>query len=708
MKKAYLFFTFLLCIFITAPGQTLRGKVTDSQQNKPLEGAHVMLAGFGRGTTTGPTGSYSFGRLPPGVYTIQVSYLGYTPLSKKIKIATDTVLNFKMTAGSYLQKQVVVTANKISVNKDQVPMTISVITEQQIEQSSETNVLPVISRYVPGLFITERGVSGFGLSTGSAGKVSIRGVGGSESSFPVLFLIDGQPQFMGIFGHAIADSYTTSDIEKVEVIRGPASILYGTNAMGGVINLITKQPKKEGFSFKGHGMLGSFSTWKVNGSAALKKDKFIAFASWNHDETDGDRPNSAFRLDNGFVKLGYTFNNHFSVKGNMNRSSFTAYDPGSVYADDPSLYANKNYRADIVRSNYYLALSNKYARIEGGLRIYYMHGDHFLSNGPEDDWNSIDENMGFSFYQGLKLFKGSLISVGLESKKYGGKGSPVQIQKFVDGQFAGMEPSPYNDKWIDVSETGVYAIIQQQLWEKLILNAGFRYEDHRLFGSEWIPQFGAAYGISENTTLKATISKGYRSPSIRELYLFPPANQDLVPEEMWNYELSGIRYFMDRRLTAELDLFLAEGSNLIMTVPNPLPPPTVLNENTGDFSHKGFEADISYHISSKVDLTGNYSYLHMDIPKVSSPRHQAFLGGTYRPGAFSCFLNLQYIGKLYTNTDPEVTQSYTLVNAKVNYQINRNIQVFLSGENLLDTDYQAQYGYPMPGITTFTGLNINF
>lgn len=79
-------------------------------------------------------------------------------------------------------------------------------------------------------------------------------------------------------------------------IRGPASIMYGTNAMGGIINMITKQAEKEGFSFKGKGMAGSHETWKLNGSAAYKKGKFNAFASWNHDETEGHRDNSAFMV----------------------------------------------------------------------------------------------------------------------------------------------------------------------------------------------------------------------------------------------------------------------------------------------------------------------------------------------------------------------------------------------------------------------------
>ena len=131
---------------------------------------------------------------------------------------------------------VVVSANKIEVNRNSVPLTISVINQQQIENSSESALLPVLSEQVPGLFVTEKGITGFGVSTGAAGTINIRGVGSGNK---VLVLFDGQPQWAGLFGHSLPDTYVASDVEKVEVIRGPGSLLYGSNAMGGVINIVT-------------------------------------------------------------------------------------------------------------------------------------------------------------------------------------------------------------------------------------------------------------------------------------------------------------------------------------------------------------------------------------------------------------------------------------------------------------------------------------
>jgi len=151
--------------------------------------------------------------------------------------------------------EVVVTGTTVKVNRNNVPMAVSVVGNRQISESVETALLPVLNGRVPGLFVTERGIMGFGVSTGAAGQISIRGIGGSPNT-GVLMLIDGHPQFMGIFGHPLPDSYVASDVEKVEVIRGPASILYGSNAMGGVINIITKKQTENVLHGNAHFMNG--------------------------------------------------------------------------------------------------------------------------------------------------------------------------------------------------------------------------------------------------------------------------------------------------------------------------------------------------------------------------------------------------------------------------------------------------------------------
>ena len=168
--------------------------------------------------------------------------------------------------------EIVVTGTKIGIARNQVPFTVSQIPQKTIEQRGASELLNIISEYTPGVFITQRGVTGYGVSTGSAGQINMRGIGGNPTT-QVLVLVNGNPQFAGIFGHPLPDTYMSSDVEKVEIIRGPASVLYGSNAMGGVINIITKQQKTNGLHLNSRAMYGSYNTSKLMLSSGFNKSR---------------------------------------------------------------------------------------------------------------------------------------------------------------------------------------------------------------------------------------------------------------------------------------------------------------------------------------------------------------------------------------------------------------------------------------------------
>ena len=133
---------------------------------------------------------------------------------------------------------VVVTGSRYQTNIRHLPMTISVINRQKLTENYYDNVLPSLTQQVPGLFTTSRGILGYGVSTGSAGGIKVRGIGGMAN---LLVLIDGLPQYAGLYGHPVADACQTMLAERVEVLRGPASTIYGSNAMGGVVNVVTRK-----------------------------------------------------------------------------------------------------------------------------------------------------------------------------------------------------------------------------------------------------------------------------------------------------------------------------------------------------------------------------------------------------------------------------------------------------------------------------------
>ena len=581
-------------------------------------------------------------------------------------------------------EEVVVTGSRVEVARRNVPLTVSTVERTQIERSNESALLPVLSLRIPGLFVTERGVTGFGVGTGSAGQISMRGVGGTAPNTQVLVLIDGHPQYQGLFGHPLPDAYVSSDVEKVEVIRGPASILYGSNAMGGVINIITREQQQEGFSGRARLSYGSFNTQKYMASGGLKEGRFSVFASLNHDRTEGHRDTSDFKIVNGYVKAGYEINDNFTVTTDVSIADFEAQDPGSVF--NPMFFG-----IDIMRGKTSLSVKNRFDKVEGGLLAFYNFGDHSFTNG----WESKDRHKGISLFQGLRLFPNNRITLGADYKSVTG---------IANDGIPGAA-----DVWHTVSDYAGYAYVQHTFVEKLILSAGFRVENNSMFGVETIPQAGFSFLATDNTTIKGSYSKGFRNPTLMELYLFAP-NQDLEPERISNYELGMSQMSGDGRFRVDFALFALEGTNVIEVRPNDAPPPPVKRQNVGSFSNKGFELELSWDATSSLSFASNYSYLNLDKPRLAAPKHQFYVEGVYTFGDFRANLSVQQISGLYISTAESgpLQESYTLANAMLSYRLSNNFELFASGKNLLDKEYSINYGYPMPGITVFSGVNIQF
>lgn len=172
-----------------------------------------------------------------------MNYLRYTLLSLIICFSLAYSQSQKSdSTKTYHSEPVVVTGTQEGLSRKYVPASVSVVTSADLQSSGEISLLDALSEEVPGLFVPQRGLIGYGIEN-SAGTISIRGLGGNPTT-EVLVMIDGIPQFMGLYGHPLSDSYLSEDAARVEVIRGPGSMLYGTNAMGGVINIITKRVNK--------------------------------------------------------------------------------------------------------------------------------------------------------------------------------------------------------------------------------------------------------------------------------------------------------------------------------------------------------------------------------------------------------------------------------------------------------------------------------
>ena len=620
-----------------------------------------------------------------------LSLLAYSllPMAVQASEPTDTLASER----NYTLNEVVVTGTRNATDIRHLPMTISVVGRAQLENRYQPSVLPALTEQVPGLFVTSRGVMGYGVSTGAAGGFSLRGMSGNAQ---MLVLIDGHPQYMGLFGHPISDAYQTMLADRVEVLRGPASVLYGSNAMGGVINIVTRKMQENGTKTHINIGGGSYGTLQTEATNQVKKGKFSSTVSASYNRSDGHRPDMGFEQYGGYAKLGYDLNEYWRAWGDVNITHFNASNPGEII---DLLYDNDS---RITRGMASAMIENHYERTSGALSFFYNWGRHKINDGyhageePQTSlFHSKDLMMGVSWYQSAELYEGNRLTVGFDYQHFGGESWNENI---ADGA-----RTPGVDKKQD--EFAGYVDFRQNIGSWLSLNAGMRIDHHSHVGTELIPQGGLAFHLPKNAELKAMASKGFRNPTIREMYMFPPQNPDLKPERMMNYELSFTQHLLDGSLTYGANLYYIKGDNLIMTTQTDGRP---MNINSGDIENWGAEGNIAWRINRQWNVNANYSWVHMENPVISAPEHKLYAGADFRQGRWSISTGIQYIKGLYTSVNPAATEDFILWNLRASYRLCKYASLYVRGENLLAQRYEIMAGYPMPKATFLGGINLSF
>lgn len=585
--------------------------------------------------------------------------------------------------------EVVVTGSRIATDRRLLPMTISVVEREHIEQDNRPSLLPTLVEQVPGLFITSRGVMGYGVASGAAGGISVRGVGGSPTT-GVMVLIDGHPQYMGLMGHPIADAYQSMIADRVEVVRGPASVLYGSNAMGGVINIITRKSKEPGSHTDIRLGYGSYNTLEAEAANRTHAGRFSSTVTASYSRSDGHRANMDYEQAGGYARLAYDLGREWEITGEVNLTHFNASNPGSI--SSPIIDNDSR----ITRGTSSIALRNS----RGAVSAFYNWGVHRINDGysagdsPLDyRFRSQDAIAGAMLYQSFTLLKGNRTMVGADYRHFGGKA----LNRYLDGSADKI----IADKEMD--NVAAYIDLQQQLTPWLTLDAGVRMDYNSHIGTEWVPQGGIAVQLPRNMQLKAMVSKGFRFPTIREMYMFPPQNPDLKAERMWNYEIS--LHQQVGRMAYGVSLFYIDGENMIRTLPVD---GRMMNVNTGRIENFGTEIEATWSVSSHLSLSANYSYLHMKYPVVAAPEHKLYAGARYTVGRWALATDVQLLRGLITQTSPLTEENVLLWNCDLGFTLARQCRLYLRAENILAQRYEINAGYPMPRATLHGGVKLSF
>ena len=561
--------------------------------------------------------------------------------------------------------EVVVTGTNSGVPQKLLPYTVSVIGSRQLEATGQTQVLSAISGMVPSLFVSQRSIFGFGVSNGGSGHIKLRGVGGDRAS-AVLMMVDGQPQFAGIYSHHIADFYDKEYVERVEVLRGPGSVLYGSNAMAGTINVITKAARENGVKTVIQSQYGSYNTWLSSATNTVRYGKFSSLVSLSYNRTDGTVDNFDFKQADGYAKVGYDFSDKWSGYLDYTLMNFRGNDP--IYPTLSNPESTDIYKQNIIRGEAAATVSNNYGTTSGTARVYYNYGNHFIDDPRH--FHSKDDRLGVILYQNFRPWHNASATVGFDFDTYSGEIPISGGNSHTEGSMSTISRKT-------VTEYSPYITLSQMFADNLInLNGGLRMANSDKFDTQWVPQFGFSLNPGYGLTVKGNLAMGYRNPSFRELYLY--------------------------RFSAEVTAYYSKGDNLIQQV-------DMKNQNTGCFINKGIEISAHSHPLDNLWLTATYSYLHTSLDNLTgAPKNQYFLGVEWKPWRFiNIGADLKGVGGLYV-AEGIRHQDYALLNLKVTWDICRYVSVFTRLENITDARYTINRGYEMPGFTAMGGFKVRF
>ena len=425
---------------------------------------------------------------------------------------------------------------------------------------------------------------------------------------------------------------------------------------------------------------GSYNTLQTEATNRIRKGRFTSIVSGSYNRTNGHRADMGFEQYGGYAKLGYELSSKWKAEADVNITHFNASQPGEV--SQPLLDADQN----ITRGMTSFALENHYEKTSGRLSFFYNWGHHKINDGyaPSEGesplpyrFHSRDNMMGVSWYQNAQLFRGNLLTAGIDWYHFGGEA----WNKFVEGPQKG-DRKDIIDK--QQNEIAGYIDFRQRIGSWMTWNAGLRIDHHSQAGTEWIPQTGLAFQVPKNAEIKLTASKGFRYPLIREMFMWGTANPDLKAESMWNYELAFNQRLFDNRLSYGFNLFYINGKNMITTASIDH---RMMNVNTDKIKNAGLEMQMAYRISKTWSADANYSYLHMEHPVITAPENKLYAGMSFSKKKWLLSSGVQYIQGLYTNVKvngkgDETSENFVLWNIRGTFQATRNLALWLRGENL--------------------------
>lgn len=579
---------------------------------------------------------------------------------------------------------------------------VSVITDTEVKNSTKTDLINVINQNVPSFYTGNNRVMGFGVASSGSAVMSIRGIGksgwGPTTGLPIL--INGLDTTTSIMGHPIADVFTMKNIDRVEVLHGPQPVLYGSGALGGVVNVITKRQEIEGYKTE---LSASYGSFNATDDYVLHQGKIGAFdygVSYNYQYTDGERkettPNgstvtSKYYNHNGTARFGYELGNNWYAGINAFVMKQKIHDPGPKGKTTNTLET-----FDILRDGISLNILNSYDKLDGMIHVFYNHGHHEAEQTAldTDSYEHNDNLYGIRAVESAKLFAGNTITVGVDARTWGGTSKKLTA------------PVRYYVKDKHLVDTSVFGLVEQRLFNAFTVSGGARYTDNSKFGGYTAWQGGLIVNPTPYFKVHSTAAKGFKLPDIRELYIkmFPAevpnenlktetylcydAGIELTPVKEFSFDVTGYRIYAENKI-------IKSGAGWT---------------NADDFDYDGLEATAKYTLLNMITFSAGYSYIdneyhNQKLPYV--PQHKLIGGIAFEKYGIYAGMDGAYVYDVYADTAGKIDLSnYLVLNAKLAYTCMERYRAFINFNNITDKSYETYQDYPMPGFNVLGGLSV--
>lgn len=723
----------------------LSGVVLDSDSRQPVSFAHISVDSAEYGAISDENGAFSVNGIPQGEHHVAISRIGYATIiyTCVIVLANDTThLSVPILPEAVKADQIVVTASRKAQALNLAPASVVIVTSEQIAQKQLQTFDQAVDD-VPGVVVTR--------SSGSnVQSLSIRGASetaGGGTGNRVLLLIDGRPALSPESGGALWNMVPLNSIERIEVIKGAYSALFGSSAVGGVVNAITRKPTNEpdtrihlNYGFYGntpkdidYNAFGDFSAIEFSHSKRTGKFSYLVDAGRKHN--DGHRQKSGFTLYNFYGKVGYEFaaNRTLQVSANFN----------SIYNDTPATwlspaqpYEVADYRLDDFQKKregsldiLYNAVTNSNLKYSSRFYYYQNFQEFTFNDDPLNDSTNVNKGKQFideSEIRAKRIGNVSQVDWALSSSHYALAGIDIKFDNTV-----GLpEYSLYGRH--KAIELGAYVQDEWSVSNELVVTGGMRVDYYSIFNEfsevSFSPKIAFVYAINTKVSLRGLYARAFRNPSIAERFikfeqggglLFKP-NPNLISEKLTKSFEFGSTYKPLSNLSLDFSVYRNTFKDLIsfIQVSGPLEPLTFMVVNLKNARMQGVELAFNYRPSDWFGLRAGYAFLdakdtspdrHNDL-LAYKPKHTFSLSTDFTFRNFNVFLHGRGRSKIeevfiYPDSNPD---GYILLDVKIAYSFWDKHRVYVAVNNILNTQYEELERYRMAGRSYTAGMFFRF